>query len=60
MKAMMDDEQISGTNLDLLEAGQISFTEYFVDSEFIWEVLNDFFAVENAYFVGLSKLKSII
>lgn len=60
MKAMMDDEQVSGTNLDLLEAGQISFTEYFVDAEFIWEVLNNFFAVENAYFVGLSKLKSII
>jgi outer membrane protein, heavy metal efflux system len=60
MKETMEDEQISEMNLDLLETGQISFTEYFVDSEFIWEVLNNFFAVENAYFVGLSKLKSII
>jgi len=60
MKAIMDDEQISLRNLDLLQAGQISFTEYLVDAGFIWEVLNNFFEIENAYFVGLSKLKSII
>ncbi|MFO7614697.1 MAG: TolC family protein [Bacteroidales bacterium] len=58
MRQIMDEETVSGSSLELLHSGQISFTEYLVDNELIWDTQSQFLVIENAYFTLLSKLKT--
>jgi outer membrane protein TolC len=60
MQAVLDKEQVSSGNLELLRAGHISFTEYLVNADLIWDARTRFFQAENDYFVLLSKLKSLL
>jgi outer membrane protein TolC len=59
MKAIMDEEQFSVSNLELLKAGQISFSEYLVDADLIWESQSQYLNNEKAYFNVLSQLKTM-
>ncbi len=56
MKAVMHEEQVSKSNLELLKAGQINFTEYLMDANFIWETQSQFLQTEYSYFELLSQL----
>lgn len=58
MRQIVNEETVSGSSLELLHSGQISFTEYLVDTELIWETQSEFFENENAYWGLLSKLKT--
>ena len=58
MKTVVGEDEISKSILLLLNSGQISFTEYLVDANFIWEIQNQFLQTENDYFEMLSKLKT--
>ncbi|MCT4586854.1 MAG: TolC family protein [Carboxylicivirga sp.] len=59
MKAIMDEEQFSVSNLELLKAGQISFSEYLVDADLIWESQSQYLDNEKTYFNVLSQLKTM-
>jgi outer membrane protein TolC len=56
MKAVMHEEQVTQSNLELLKAGQINFTEYLMDANFIWETQSQFLQTEYSYFELLSQL----
>jgi len=58
MKQIIDEEQVSESSLELLQSGQISFSQYYIDVDFIWESQYEFFQNENAYFRLLSLLKT--
>ncbi|MCA1745871.1 MAG: TolC family protein [Bacteroidales bacterium] len=58
MKAVMDEEQVSQSHLELLKAGQISFSEYLTDVRFIQETWMQFLETEYTYYELLSQLKS--
>jgi outer membrane protein TolC len=58
MKSIMDEEQVSESSLELLQSGQISFTEYLVDADLIWQTQNQFYQNEYTYFELLSRLKT--
>ena len=58
MRQIMEEETVSGSSLELLHAGQISFTDYLVDTELIWDTQSQFLRNENAYFELLSRLKT--
>jgi hypothetical protein len=58
MKTVIGEEGISKSSLGLLKSGQISFAEYLVDANFIWEIQRNFLKMENAYFEILSKIKT--
>jgi len=60
MKAVLDEEQASIGNLELLRSGHISFTEYLVNADLIWDARSRLLRAENDYFVLLSKLKSLL
>ncbi len=57
IKAVMDEEQVSKSNMELLKAGQINFTEYLMDTNLIWEIQSRFLQTEYSYFELLSQLK---
>lgn len=59
MKIIIDEEELSESNLELLKSGQISFSEYLVDADLIWESQNQFLNNENRYFELLSRLKTL-
>ncbi len=59
MKQIMGEEQVTAGSLELLQSGQISFSEYYVDAEFIWEMNSKLCLVQHNCFVLLSLLKSI-
>ena len=58
MRQIMEEETVSGSSLELLHAGQMSFTDYLVDTELIWDTQSKFLLNENAYFELLSRLKA--
>lgn len=58
MRQIIEEETVSLSSLELLQSGQISFTEYLVDTGLIWEMQNHFLQTENAYYELLSKLKT--
>ena len=58
MKTIVDEEQVTESIMELLESGQISFTEYLVDNDLIWDTQSQFLLNESAYFKLLSKLKT--
>lgn len=57
MKAIIGDDGISRSNLELLRSGHITFAEYLVDANFVWEMQSHFLQTENAYYELLSRLK---
>jgi len=59
MRVIMGEEQLSDINLALLKAGQISFSEYLVDADLIWESMSLFYSTENSLFASFSLLKSL-
>jgi len=58
MAMIVDDEKVTESNVRLLQNGQISFTDYLVYAELIWETRTLFYQYENDYFTLLSKLKT--
>ncbi|WP_062124098.1 TolC family protein [Geofilum rubicundum] len=56
MKAVMEEEQVSQSHLELLKAGQISFSEYLTDVRFIQETWMQFLETEYTYYELLSQL----
>jgi outer membrane protein TolC len=56
MKEVMHEEQVTQSNLELLKAGQINFTEYLTDANFVWETQNQFLQTEYHYYELLSQL----
>jgi cobalt-zinc-cadmium efflux system outer membrane protein len=58
MKLILEEERVSESRLELLQSGQISFSEYLVDIELIWDAQTQFLQNKNAYFELLSKLKT--
>jgi outer membrane protein TolC len=59
MKAIAEDEQVSESSLQLLQSGQISFPEYLMEAQFIWDAKSAYLETEKNYFVALSKLKQL-
>ncbi|PWD98450.1 TolC family protein [Marinilabilia rubra] len=57
MRSLMDNEEASAASLVLLESGHISFAEYMMDLEMIYDSKMTFLRNEKDYFVGLSQLK---
>ena len=57
MKQILDEEGVSESSMELLKSGQISFTEYLVDVDMVWQTQSMFLQNENSYFEQLSKLK---
>jgi outer membrane protein TolC len=60
MKAIMEEQQITESSLELLQAGQITFTEYMVDMDLIWQTRNSYLEFERSYFTGLSELMTLV
>jgi outer membrane protein, heavy metal efflux system len=58
MRQIMEEETVSGSSLELLHSGQISFTEYLVDTELIWDAQSQFLLNEKAFFELLSRFKT--
>jgi outer membrane protein, heavy metal efflux system len=58
MKIIINEEQVSAGNMELLLKGQISFFEYLTDANLIWDGQRQFILHEKAYFELLSKLKT--
>ncbi len=59
MKAIAEEEKISETSFQLLQAGQISFPEYLMEVQFVWDAKNAFLETEKNYFLATSKLKQL-
>lgn len=57
MKDILEDEQVLENLFSLLDSGQISYVEYFVDTQYIWETTSTLLELENAYYSKLSELK---
>jgi outer membrane protein, heavy metal efflux system len=57
IKSIMNEEQVSKSNLELLKAGQINFSAYLIDANFLWETQMQFLQTEYAYYELLSQLK---
>jgi hypothetical protein len=57
MKEILGSEQVLESSLDLLQAGQISFMEYFVEMQFILDSRKTYLESEKEFFVLLSELK---
>jgi hypothetical protein len=56
MKAILGNKLMTQTNLDLLEAQQISFPEFLVEMQFIFESENNYINTEKEYFILVSEL----
>ena len=56
MKDIIESEQVSGSAYELLKSGQISFTEYFVEMQFIFDSRYNFLETEKEYFHLMSEL----
>ncbi|HSV87313.1 MAG TPA: TolC family protein [Bacteroidales bacterium] len=59
MKDVLEQEQVLPGNLELLQSGQISFSEYLVNADLVWEARKQYFQTEYEFFVLLSKLRSM-
>jgi outer membrane protein, heavy metal efflux system len=60
MKAVIQDETISESSLQLLQSGQISFREYLLETQFIWDVKKQYLETERNYHIAVSGLKQIL
>jgi len=60
MQSVITEEQISASSFELLESGQISFTEYLMDTDFIWDIKIQMLLYENTYFELWSKLETYL
>lgn len=60
MKEVLEQEQILPGNLELLQSGQISFSEYLINADLVWEARKQYFQTEYEFFVMLSKLRSML
>lgn len=56
MKDILGKEQVTTNNLDLLQARQISFPEYLMEMQFMFESHNSYLETEKAYFILMSEL----
>ncbi|MGV8830209.1 MAG: TolC family protein [Breznakibacter sp.] len=59
MKVIMDEEGISGSSIELLQSGQISFADYLSEMEMITSNWLRYFDCQRDYFFKLSALKTI-
>ena len=57
MKAILDEEQVTKNNIDLLQAGQISFPEFLMEIQFMFESQSNYLETEKEYFMLVSDLK---
>lgn len=57
MKQVLEEEEVTESSMELLQSEQISFTEYLVNVDMVWQTQNQFLQNENTYFNQLSKLK---
>jgi outer membrane protein TolC len=57
MKLIMDEEEVSESSLQLLQSGQISFSEYLVEIGMITESALTYFQYELDYYTSLSTIK---
>jgi len=60
MKLIMEEEAISDSSLELLQAGQISFTEYLVEIEMINSNRMRYIDYQKDLFTRLSALKAMV
>jgi outer membrane protein, heavy metal efflux system len=60
MKVIIQDETISESSLQLLQSGHISFPEYLMEAQLIWDVKREFLETERNYFIAVSGLKQIL
>ncbi len=58
VRAVLEEEQVSAGSLELLKSGHISFTDYLVDADLIWQAKSKLLHNENAYYALLSRLKT--
>ena len=56
LKGILEEEQVSENSLDLLGAGQISFPEYLMEIQFIFDSQNKYLEIEKMYFELMSGL----
>jgi len=56
LKEILGEEQVSENSLDLLQAGQISFPEYLMEIQFIFDSQNKYLEIEKRYFDLMSEL----
>ena len=56
LKEILAEEQVSENSLDLLQAGQISFPEYLMEIQFIFDSQNKYLEIEKRYFDLMSEL----
>lgn len=56
LKGILGEEQVLENSLDLLEAGQISFPEYLMEIQFIFESQNKYLQIEKSYFELMSEM----
>lgn len=59
MRQVLLEEGFSDSYMDLLQSGQISFSEYLVDAELIWESKRKLYLTERLYFTLLSEFMMI-
>lgn len=59
MKLIMDEETVSGSSLELLQSGQITFSEYIVEMGMIIETVLGYYQHESDYYASLSLLKAL-
>lgn len=58
IRDIIAEEQLSENIFTLLQAGQISYMEYSVDSQYVWEMESSFLEMENEYYSKISELKA--
>lgn len=59
MKTIAEDEKVSESSLQLLHSGQISFPEYLVEVQFVWDAKQAFLETEKNYFKAVARLKQL-
>jgi outer membrane protein, heavy metal efflux system len=59
MKEIAGDENLSENSLQLLHSGQISFPEYLLETQFIYEMKSKFLETERNYYIAVSGLKQL-
>lgn len=57
IKELIEEEELSGSNLQLLESGQISFHEYLTEANLITGLMETYILAEKDYYIGILDLK---
>ena len=60
MKDIMESSQLSESSMQLLKSGEISFSEYITEVQFIFESQFKYLENELNYYISLNKLKLIV